>query len=149
MRVVLQRVKEASVSVDGELLAGIGTGLLALVGVEEGDSETDADYIANKISGLRIFPDAEGKMNLTCIEAGGELLAISQFTLHGDARKGRRPSFKKAARPESARPLMELLIEKVEGAGLAVGTGRFGADMQVALVNDGPVTILLDSKKLF
>ncbi len=150
MRVVLQRVKEASVSVDGEVLASIGTGLLILVGVEEGDTETDADYIANKISGIRIFSDGEGKMNLACLEAGGSVLAISQFTLHGDARKGRRPSFIKAARPETARPLMELLlVEKISGMGLEVGTGRFGAHMEVALVNDGPITILLDSKKLF
>lgn len=149
MRVVLQRVKEASVSVDGEVLASIDTGLLVLVGVEDGDTEADADYIASKVSWLRIFSDSEGKMSLSCSEIGGAVLVISQFTLHGDARKGRRPSFIKAAQPETARPLMELLIEKIEGTGLTVGTGRFGADMQVALVNDGPVTILLDSKKIF
>ncbi len=146
---VLQRVKEASVSVGGERFSGIGAGLLALVGVEDGDSEADADYIANRILGLRIFPDAEGKMNLTCTEAGGELLAVSQFTLYGDARKGRRPSFIKAARPEAARLLMDILIEKVKAFGMPVGGGRFGAHMQVALINDGPVTILLDSRKLF
>jgi len=149
LRVVLQRVKEASVSVDGEVLASIDTGLLVLVGVEDGDTEADADYIASKVSWLRIFSDSEGKMSLSCSEIGGAVLVISQFTLHGDARKGRRPSFIKAAQPETARPLMELLIEKIEGTGLTVGTGRFGADMQVALVNDGPVTILLDSKKIF
>jgi len=149
LRVVLQRVKEASVSVGGERLCSIGKGLLALVGVEDGDSEADSDYIASKISGLRIFLDGDGKMNLTCTEAGGECLAISQFTLHGDARKGRRPSFIKAARSELAGPLMETLLEKIKGTGLAVGTGRFGAHMQVSLINDGPVTILLDSRKVF
>lgn len=149
MRVVLQRVKEASVTVDGEVLSSIGTGLLALVGIEDGDTEADADHIAGKIAGLRIFPDDDGKMNLSCLDLGGEVLAISQFTLHGDARKGRRPSFVRAAAPDKARPLMDSLLEKIKAAGLRAGTGRFGAHMEVALVNDGPVTILLDSRKLF
>jgi D-tyrosyl-tRNA(Tyr) deacylase len=127
----------------------VGQGLLVLVGIEEGDREADADYIADKTAGLRIFNDEEGKMNLAVTDIRGAILLISQFTLHGDCRHGRRPSFIGAARPETAIPLYERVGERFRAAGLPVATGEFGAHMHVSLVNDGPVTILLDSKKLF
>ena len=145
MRIVLQRVKSASVAVDGERISRIGPGLLLLVGVATGDGEAEADWLANKVAGLRIVADGEGRMNRSVIESGGEVLAVSQFTLLGDARKGRRPSFVGAAPPEVAEPLFDLFCERLRAAGVrAVETGRFGAMMDVVLVNDGPVTIVLE-----
>ena len=145
MRIVLQRVKSASVAVDGETISWIGPGLLLLVGVATGDGEAEADWLANKVAGLRVISDDEGKMNRSVAESGGEVLAVSQFTLLADARKGRRPSFVGAATPEVAEPLFDLFCERLRAAGVrAVETGRFGAMMDVALVNDGPVTIVLE-----
>lgn len=145
MKIVLQRVKRASVRTDGELVSEIGAGLLLLVGVADGDSEAEADWLAEKVAGLRVFSDEDGKMNLSVLESGGEVLAVSQFTLLGDTRKGKRPSFIKAARPESAEPLFEHFCQRLREAGVStVLTGRFGAMMDVSLVNDGPVTILLE-----
>ena len=145
MRVVLQRVKSASVTVEGERISEIGPGLLLLVGVATGDGEAEAQWLANKVAGLRIVADDEGRMNRSVVESGGEVLAVSQFTLLGDARKGRRPSFAGAAPPEAAEPLFDLFCERLREAGVrAVETGRFGAMMDVALVNDGPVTIVLE-----
>ncbi len=145
MRIVLQGVKSASVAVDGEKISEIGPGLLLLVGVATGDGETEADWLAKKVAGLRVVADEEGRMNRSVVESGGEVLAVSQFTLLGDARKGRRPSFVRAAPPEVAEPLFDLFCERLRGAGVGtVKTGRFGAMMDVALVNDGPVTILLE-----
>lgn len=145
MRIVLQRVKTASVTVAGERVSEIGPGLLLLVGVGIGDGEAEAGWLANKVAGLRVVSDDAGKMNRSVVESGGEILAVSQFTLLGDARKGRRPSFVGAAPPEVAEPLFDLFCEKLRGAGVrAVATGRFGAMMDVALVNDGPVTIVLE-----
>ena len=149
MRCVIQKVTRASVTVEGEVVGRIGPGFLALVGVEEGDTPADADYIASKISGLRVFEDADDKMNLSLGDVGGEVLLVSQFTLLGDSRHGRRPSFIAAARPETAQPLCEVLKARIEAAGIHVETGRFQTHMEVELLNDGPVTILLDSKKLF
>jgi D-tyrosyl-tRNA(Tyr) deacylase len=149
MRAVVQRVKRASVKVDGTTVGEIGAGLLVLLGVAQEDTETDADYLADKIAGLRIFEDAEGKMNRAVAEAGGAVLAVSQFTLFGDVRRGKRPSFDAAARPEQAVPLYEYFVTKVRAAGLRCETGKFQEMMEVELVNDGPVTILLDSKKVF
>lgn len=149
MRAVIQRVTQASVSVDGEIKGAIGAGFLVLIGVEAGDGEADLRYIADKVPNLRVFEDEQGKMNRSLMDVGGELLAVSQFTLLGDARGGRRPSFIAAARPEEANPMYERLAEDWRARGIRVETGVFGADMKVALVNDGPVTILLDSHKLF
>ena len=149
MRCVVQKVTHASVTVEGEVVGKIGAGFMALVGVENGDTEADATYIASKITGLRIFEDADDKMNLSLKDVGGEVLLVSQFTLLADARHGRRPSFIGAARPELAQPLCEVLKQKIESAGIHVETGRFQTHMEVELLNDGPVTILLDSKKLF
>ena len=149
MRAVLQRVSRAKVTVHGEIVGEIGPGLLVLVGVGQHDSEADAGYLADKIIGLRIFEDAEGKMNRSVGDSGGAVLAVSQFTLYGDARRGKRPSFDAAARPEQARRLYEYFVEKVRAAGLRCETGRFQEMMQVELVNDGPVTIMLDSQKAF
>ena len=148
MRAVVQRVTEAWVSVQGEVIGRTGPGLLALVGVQEGDGEKDLLYIAQKVPNLRIFEDEQGKMNRSLLDTGGGILEVSQFTLLGDAREGRRPSFIEAARPELANPLYERLIACWREMGIEVGTGAFGAEMKVALVNDGPVTILLDSRKL-
>ncbi len=148
MRAVVQRVSRANVTIGGEVAGKIGPGLLVLLGVEDGDGPEDAAYICEKLLGLRIFEDEAGKMNLDILQTGGEILLISQFTLLGDARHGRRPSFIRAARPETAIPLYEAAVELL-GQKLHVETGRFGAEMQVELVNDGPVTILLESKKLF
>lgn len=132
-------------AVGGERISGIGPGLLLLVGVADGDGPAEADWLASKVAGLRVMADDRGRMNLGVVEAGGEVLAVSQFTLLGDARKGRRPSFVGAARPEVAEPLFNRLCEKLRGAGVrAVETGRFGAMMDVALVNDGPVTLVLE-----
>ncbi len=150
MRAVVQRVKKASVTISEEIVSDISRGLLILVGVGCNDTTSDADYLADKIAELRIFEDDGGKMNLSVKDIKGELLAVSQFTLYGDCRRGRRPSFSDSARPELARPLYDYFIEKLsETAAADVKTGVFAADMAVELVNDGPVTILLDSGKLF
>lgn len=149
MRAVVQRVTDADVSVDNKITGAIGKGFVVLLGVEEGDAESDADYMAEKITGMRVFDDSEGKMNLSLMDIGGELLSVSQFTLLADARKGRRPSFIKAARPEEANRLYEYFNEKVREKGIRIAQGVFQTEMLVRINNDGPVTILLDSKKLF
>ena len=149
MRAVLQRVTRASVRVGGETVGEIGAGLLVLLGVAREDREADAVYLVEKVLNLRVFDDAEGRMNLSLAEAGGALLVVSQFTLYGDARKGRRPSWFDAAPPELARTLYEFFVAEARGRGARVETGSFQAMMEVELVNDGPVTILLDSGKLF
>jgi D-aminoacyl-tRNA deacylase len=149
MRAVVQRVSRAQVTVNGEITGQIGLGLLILLGVGDGDSETDATYLADKICGLRIFEDDQGKMNLSVQEVGGSVLAVSQFTLYGDVRKGKRPSFDSAAPAEQARQLYDFFVEKIRAAGVGCETGRFQEMMEVELVNEGPVTILLDSKKTF
>jgi D-tyrosyl-tRNA(Tyr) deacylase len=149
MRAVVQRVSRARVTVKGETAGEIGLGLLVLLGVGAADTRTAADYLVEKTIGLRIFEDAGGKMNLSVAEVGGALLVVSQFTLYGDARRGKRPSFDGAAPPEQARELYEYFVEKVRASGVRSETGRFQETMQVELVNDGPVTILLDSGKAF
>lgn len=149
MRAVVQRVSEASVTVDGEVTGQIGRGFLVLLGIAGDDSEKDIVWIAEKIAGLRIFEDAEGRMNLGLGDVGGAVLLVSQFTLYGDCRKGRRPSFVEAARPEAALPLYQSAIAELRGHGLRVETGRFQAHMDVRLLNDGPVTLLLDSRRQF
>lgn len=149
MRLVVQRVTRASVTVDGEVTGKIGRGFMVLVGAEVGDTEADARLCADKLAGLRVFVDDEGKMNRSVADVGGEILLVSQFTLLGDARHGRRPSFIAAARPEEAEPLLETMKALLEEKGLHVETGRFRAHMDVELVNDGPVTILIDSRKVF
>ncbi|MFZ3343180.1 MAG: D-aminoacyl-tRNA deacylase [Terriglobales bacterium] len=149
MRAVVQRVSRAKVTVNGKVTGEIGRGLLVLVGVGTGDARSDADYLAEKIVGLRIFEDAGGKMNVAVDEIEGAVLAVSQFTLYGDVRRGKRPSFDGAAAPPKARELYEYFVEKIRGAGLRCETGRFQETMQVELVNEGPVTILLDSAKAF
>lgn len=149
MRAVVQRVSRARVTVHGDVTGEIATGLLVLLGVAEGDSASDVDYLAEKIVGLRIFPDDEGKMNRSLTDIGGELLVVSQFTLLGDCRKGRRPSFIEAARPEQAIPLYRAFVEAVHRLGIRVAEGRFQEHMLVELVNDGPVTLLVDSRKAF
>ena len=149
MRAVLQRVTRASVRVGGETVGEIGPGLVVLLGVARDDTDRDALYLVEKVLSLRVFVVAEGRMNLSLAEAGGALLAVSQFTLYGDARKGRRPSWFDAAPPELARPLYERFVAEAHARGARVETGSFQAMMEVELVNDGPVTILLDSRKLF
>ena len=149
MRAVVQRVSRASAKVDRAIMGQIELGLLVLLGVAQEDSEADADYLAEKIAGLRVFEDEAGKMNLSVADVGGAVLAVSQFTLFGDVRRGKRPSFDAAARPERARELYEYFVQRVRALGLRCETGRFQAMMEVELVNRGPVTILLDSKKLF
>ncbi len=149
MRAVVQRVKRARVEVGGQTVGEVGPGLLIFLGVGEEDSEKDGDYLANKIAHLRIFPDDQGLMNLSLTEIEGAVLVVSQFTLWGDCRKGRRPSFTRAAPPEKARELYEHFIEILRGKGLQVATGKFQEMMDVHLVNDGPVTLLLDSLKTF
>lgn len=149
MRAVVQRVSEACVAVDEDVVGRIGMGYLVLLSVAPDDSGADTDYMVNKIAGLRMFNDSDGHFNLALSDVGGEILVVSQFTLHGDARKGRRPSFIGAARPEHAIPAYESAIAKLRAMGFRVEAGRFGAHMRVSSVNDGPVTILLDSKKLF
>ena len=145
MRALVQRVREASVTVEGETVGAIGPGLLVLLGVREGDTEAQAAWTASKIAALRVFPDADGRMNLSLRETGGEALVVSQFTLYGSLRKGTRPSFTQAARPDEAERLYERTVALLADAlGRPVPTGRFGATMDVALVNDGPVTILLE-----
>ena len=149
MRLVVQRVTRASVTVDGEVTGKIGKGYMVLVGAEVGDTEADARLCADKLAGLRVFVDDEGKMNRSVLDVGGEILLVSQFTLLGDARHGRRPSFIAAARPQEAEPLLVTMKAMLEEKGLHVETGRFRAHMDVELVNDGPVTILIDSRKVF
>jgi D-tyrosyl-tRNA(Tyr) deacylase len=149
MRAVVQRVSRAKVLVNGGITGQIGLGVLVLLGIGREDTEADAIYLAEKICGLRIFEDNQGKMNRSTQEAGGSVLAVSQFTLYGDVRRGKRPSFDAAAPPEQARGLYEFFVERIREAGLRCETGRFQETMQVELVNEGPVTILLDSKKLF
>jgi len=149
MRAVVQRVSRCRVRVSGEVTGEIGLGLLVLLGVGGGDGRAEADYLAEKIMGLRIFEDGGGKMNLSVAEVAGALLVVSQFTLYGDARRGKRPSFDAAAPPAEARQLYEYFVEKIRVSGLRCETGRFQETMQVELVNEGPVTILLDSGKTF
>jgi len=148
MRAVAQRVLSAEVRVEGRVTGSIGRGLLVYVGVEKGDSQTDLDYIASKLTSLRVFEDNEGKMNLNVLEAGGAILLVSQFTLHGDCRKGRRPSFDKAEETERAKELYAELAGRL-GDSIEIATGEFQAHMEVESINDGPITILLDSRKLF
>ena len=149
MRAVVQRVSSASVTVDGKNIGSIGPGLLVLLGLHAEDSGKDLRWLVDKIINLRVFEDQEGRMNRSLLNTGGEMLVVSQFTLYGDCRKGRRPSWSKAAPPEMARILYEQFTEQVRAAGVTVATGRFQAMMQVSLVNDGPVTLLLDSHKTF
>jgi D-tyrosyl-tRNA(Tyr) deacylase len=147
MRIVIQRVSEASVSIDGHTKGKIGQGLLVLVGIENDDDTGDVEYLSKKISSMRIFGDSEGKMNLSVMDVQGEILLISQFTLHAATQKGNRPSFIKAARPEKAIPLYEYFIQQLQLLlSKTIQTGTFGADMKVSLINDGPVTIIMDSK---
>lgn len=147
MKVVIQRSKQASVSIDDELVGEISKGFVLLVGIEEADTKEDVDYLVRKISKLRIFEDEEGKMNLSLTDIQGEILSISQFTLHASTKKGNRPSFIDAAKPDKAIPMYDLFNQELKNAGFTVATGKFGTDMQVALINDGPVTILIDSKQ--
>lgn len=149
MRAVVQRVSRAQVAVKGEIVGEIGVGLLVLLGVGRDDTEGDASYLAGKITGLRVFEDDQEKMNRSLLDVGGSVLAVSQFTLYGDVRRGKRPSFDDAAPPEKARELYEFFVEQVRGTGVRCETGRFQATMKVELVNEGPVTILLDSRKIF
>jgi len=149
MRAVVQRVSRSSVKVGDEVVGEIGLGLLVLIAVAKDDTESDADYLVDKIAGLRIFEDADGKMNRAVRDAGGAVLAVSQFTLYGDVRRGKRPSFDAAARPEQAGRLYAYFVGKIRQSGLHCETGKFQEMMEVEMVNDGPVTILLDSKKLF
>src|SRR5208283_363381 len=149
MRAVVQRVSRAKVTIDGKITGEIGRGLLVLLGVGAGDTRADSDYLADKVIGLRIFEDAGGKMNLSVADVEGAILAVSQFTLYGDVRRGKRPSFDAAAPPQPARELYEYFVEKIRTTGIRCETGRFQEMMQVELVNEGPVTILLDSGKAF
>jgi D-aminoacyl-tRNA deacylase len=149
MRAVIQRVSCCRVLVEGKAVGEIGPGLLVLLGVSKTDNEAAADYLTEKVLGLRIFEDADGKMNLSVQDRHGEVLVVSQFTLYGDVRRGKRPSFDAAARPEEARRLYEYFVERVRAAGLPCETGQFQAMMDVELVNQGPVTIMLDSEKAF
>ncbi|MCS7198292.1 MAG: D-aminoacyl-tRNA deacylase [Candidatus Bipolaricaulota bacterium] len=146
MRLVLQRVREASVEIDGKTVGRIGPGLLIFLGVGKGDSEHDTIFLADRVLGLRIFEDAAGKMNLSVKDVQGEILVVSQFTLYGDTQKGRRPSFDAAAPPDQARVLYELFLQELRRSGLKVESGIFGARMKVFLINDGPVTFILESK---
>ncbi len=149
LRAVVQRVKRAQVSVDGKVVSSIGRGFLVLLGVGRGDTDQDADYIAQKTAGLRVFEDQAGKMNLPLSDVNGCVLAVSQFTLYGDCRGGRRPSFIEAAPPDEGRRLYEVYVQKLRGLNVPVQVGEFQAMMEVELVNDGPVTVLLDSRKAF
>jgi D-tyrosyl-tRNA(Tyr) deacylase len=147
MKVVVQRVKKAKVTVNGEVVGAIGHGLVLLVGVTHSDTIEDVAFIADKIAHLRIFEDETGKMNLSVLDVGGDILSVSQFTLYGDCRKGRRPNFMEAARPDHALPLYEALNEALRQKGIRVETGKFGAMMEVELINDGPVTLIVESKE--
>ena len=149
MRAVVQRVSKAAVDIGGITTAPIGRGLVILLGIRRGDSSVDLTWMADKIIHLRIFPDGDGKMNISLADMGGEMLIVSQFTLYGDCRKGRRPGFSMAAPPEIAEPLYNQFIEEVRKLGIPAATGTFQAEMAVELVNDGPVTLLLDSEKTF
>jgi len=149
MRAIVQRVSRAQVAVDGEIVGEVGCGLLVFLGVTHADAEEDADYLADKIAGLRVFEDEDGKMNLDVAAVSGGILVVSQFTLYGDVRRGKRPSFDAAAPPEPARRLYEYFVARIRAAGLPCETGRFQEMMEVELVNGGPVTILLDSSKIF
>jgi len=149
MRSVVQRVRECSVSVDGEIISSIRSGLLVYLGVTHEDNEKDAEYIAEKVVNLRVFPDELGKMNLSAADLGREIIVVSQFTLYADVRKGRRPSYDSAARPEHAQSLYELVIRMITERGLSTCGGKFQAKMDVRYVNEGPITILIDSKKQF
>ena len=149
MRAVIQRVKSASVTVEEEVVSEIRVGLLVFLGVAQEDTPADVDYMASKIANLRIFEDDEGRMNLSILDVGGEALVVSQFTLYGDCRKGRRPSFIHAARPEKADPLYQAFMDEISRLGVPVKAGIFQAMMDVELINDGPVTMMLDSNKLF
>ena len=144
MRIVLQRVKQAQVQVEADVVGRIGVGLLLLVGVGKADDAAAVEFLANKVLNLRIFEDEQGKMNRSILEVGGGILAVSQFTLYGDTRKGRRPGFDAAALPQQAQPLFDQFVEKLRQSGLVVETGRFGAHMEVSLINDGPVTFILE-----
>ena len=146
MKAVIQRVKESSVRAENQIIGQIGFGLLVLLGVAQGDSPSDADYLVNKIANLRIFEDKNGKMNRSLLETGGDMMVVSQFTLLADCRKGRRPSFVEAADPEMAAELYEYFVKQVHNLGITVATGRFRAMMEVALINEGPVTIILESR---
>ncbi|URN92940.1 MAG: D-aminoacyl-tRNA deacylase [Candidatus Pristimantibacillus lignocellulolyticus] len=146
MRVVVQRSKAANVTIAGEQVGAIDKGLVLLVGITHEDTEQDLKWVADKLSGLRIFEDEAGKMNLDITEAGGSILSVSQFTLYGDCRKGRRPSFMKAARPEHAEPMYLMFNDLLRNKGIHVETGQFGAEMDVSLVNDGPITIIIDTE---
>ncbi len=146
MRVVLQRTKQASVTVDNEITGSISHGYMLLVGITHEDTATDVEYCARKVAELRLFEDEEGKMNRSIHEVGGQILSVSQFTLYADTKKGRRPSFTNAARPDCAKPLWDTFNDALKAHGLHVETGVFGADMDVALINDGPVTIIIESK---
>lgn len=147
MRAVIQRALEGQVTVDNKIIGQIGRGLVILVGVGKGDSDKDIEYIADKAVNLRIFEDESGKMNLSVLEIQGEILAVSQFTLYGDARKGRRPSFSESALPDQGLDMFDRVVERMRAARLKVETGEFGADMQVKIINDGPCTIILDSQR--
>ena len=147
MRVIIQRTKQASVRIEESTVGEITHGFVLLVGIEEEDQQEDIDYLVRKISKMRIFEDTQGKMNLSIEDVGGEILSISQFTLHADTKKGNRPSFIKAAKPDIAIPIYDAFNNQLRASGLTVQTGTFGADMQVSLVNDGPVTIIIDSKQ--
>jgi D-tyrosyl-tRNA(Tyr) deacylase len=149
VRAVVQRVSEASVMVDSAVIGAIDHGLLVLLGIAQGDEERDAQLVADKVAGIRCFPDGDGKFNLSVQDTGGAVLVISQFTLLGDCRKGRRPSFSQAAPPETAIPLYESVLEHLRARSLKVEAGEFGAHMDVHLVNDGPVTLLIDTRKVF
>jgi len=149
VRAVVQRVSEAAVRVDGRVVGEIGAGVLVLLGVGQGDAEADADYLADKVLNLRIFPDGAGQMNLSVLDTRGGVLAVSQFTLYGDTRRGRRPGFPSAAAPDEANRLYRYFVERVRASGLKVEEGVFRAMMDVELVNQGPVTLLLDSRKTF
>src|SRR5438093_5807498 len=149
MRAVIQRVAEAAVRVDGQVVGQVGPGLLVLLGVGQGDEESDADYLAEKVLHLRIFPDEAGQMNLSVLDTRGEVLAVSQFTLYGDTRRGRRPGYSSAAAPEEANRLYRRFVDQLKASGLRVEEGVFRAMMDVSLVNRGPVTLLLDSRKAF
>jgi len=147
MRLVIQRVSEASVTIEGQIKSAIESGLLILVGIEDADTAEDIEWLCNKVVNLRIFPDENGVMNRSVLEAQGGLLVVSQFTLHASTKKGNRPSYIRAAKPDFAIPMYEAFVKKLEAlSGISVGTGEFGADMKVRLLNDGPVTILIDSK---
>lgn len=149
MRAVVQRTTHSQVSIEGEVIGSIDRGLMVLLGVKKGDTQKDAEYITDKIVNLRIFSDDEGKMNRSLLDIKGEILMVSQFTLLGDTRRGRRPGFSDAALPDAALPMFDYCVQYLREMGIRVATGQFGADMQVSIENDGPVTILLDSEKLF